>query len=338
MSESPFAQVPLEAIQQLSGLRYQFFTIVLLEEFLGGGVCKLTPLELSDKYVALKNETNVYRLRKEMIGYGLFVNVIVEIVTKKFNNTAKIAVTEEPETEAPKSDLQNLQPESESTAKIAVINNNDKQNAAKIAETPENELQKLQQSTAKIAGMEVANKDLEFKEIINKNSLSPRAREPDDFPDAEILESGKRGIPIAALIPENTETDEYQFNQTLVEALKIRLKSPVKLPDEYRWSQAIGWAWQNQFPAEQCIEVFDLCETIRKLNKGRWSISPELWQRNIPKIESLREEIEELKTGAKKSGNPKQPKYPGKTNGTGAVHSSTDFDDARFAGKTKPGI
>lgn len=151
-------------MQQLKGIRYQLFTIVMLEEFEGGGVCRSTPAELSRRWKPLENESNCARIRKGLIQDGWFIEVPGGIVTRKFEDTAKIAVIETTAGD----ELQKLQSQNENTAKIAVME--------------EKELQKLQCDTAKIAGTEIANKDLDFKEInILNTHINARAR-AESFP------------------------------------------------------------------------------------------------------------------------------------------------------------
>lgn len=160
-----FAKAEIEVIQELSGFKLSLFLAVRHEEFLDG-VCRLSPAELSRKYKQLSNESNTARTRKQMIKDGWFIEVDGGIITKTFNTTAKIAVNNNDE-------LQKLQYNEQNTAKIAV---NSVDETAKIAVTGTNELQKLQSNTAKIAGTEIALKDLDFKKNLSLSSSGGESR------------------------------------------------------------------------------------------------------------------------------------------------------------------
>jgi hypothetical protein len=185
-----FAQIPLEAMLGLKGQKYLIFSFVAVEEFLGGGVCKLTPKQLSDKYPPLGAYDNLSRYMKEMVESpeGWLIKVEGGYKTKSFEPTANFAVEREEWEKAfldalvnhrftqakyegdwspgnvqkyartlekfasAEGDLLSFYRENEidGTAKIAVL----KEEAAKIAVERANELQKSQskpESTAKIA-------------------------------------------------------------------------------------------------------------------------------------------------------------------------------------------
>jgi hypothetical protein len=120
-----------------------------------------------------------------------------------------------------------------------------------------------------------------------------RVEENAPTPKKEKVVGNLRGIPVQEIIGDETD-DESEFFREVVDGLKTRLNTPTRLPNERKWLESVEWSWQNRFPPEQTLEVFDLLEKIRKKKKAVWSVSPELWQSSIPKIESLRIELENL--------------------------------------------
>lgn len=136
----------------------------------------------------------------------------------------------------------------------------------------------------------------DFKE--EKDSLSQRAdaREENSLKFEFLDDVQKRAVSAANLFDLPEAEAERQYFEILIAALKEkhRLNAPMILPDESRWKKAVDAGWKNQISAAQAIDVYDLLEAIRVKKRAEWTISPELWQRRMGKIETLRLELENL--------------------------------------------
>lgn len=163
---------------------------------------------------------------------------------------------------------------------------------------------------------------LEENEILREESLSPRTREAeadppeekfDDLPRRERFDDLRSGISVHEMLDLKHDAEFQAYNRKIVEGLKIRHGTRAHLPNRERWEAVIERAWQNEFPAEQSLEVFDLLEEIRELNDGDWTITPNYWEENIPRVNERRRELEKLKKGVKNRNGNKSNKPVGAT-------------------------
>lgn len=140
------------------------------------------------------------------------------------------------------------------------------------------------------------------KRNIGEISLSARAREENSqktLPEKKRFDDGRSGYSVHELMNFRRDPEFLMYTNTIVEGLKIRHGTKARLPNRDQWEAKIEAAWENEFPAGQCLEVYDLLVKIRELRDGDWNITPRYWEENIPRINQLRRELEKLeKRGA----------------------------------------
>lgn len=265
-----FAQIPQDAILELKGLRFHLFAIVQLEMFKGGGVCKLSAKELSDHYPVLGNYDSLCRFRKAMISDGWLIEAVGGLVTRSFNDTDISSVD---------TDISSV--EEEKPLIFNQLNTNGFNNTDEISVNTEKPTDEISVNTDEISGTQIA---------LNRNLISiqetDNKKEEKNAHPHEIQSSEKETL--------QKNTSDYEL---FSDGMKLRLKTPKQLPKKEIWDGLFTFWTNNGYSADNLLETFDLLEEIKTMKEAPWHITPKTIEGFIGKIESLRQEAENLLNG-----------------------------------------
>lgn len=88
-----------------------------------------------------------------------------------------------------------------------------------------------------------------------------------------------------------------------IEGLKLRLKTPVVLPDAHRWLPAIARAKLNGYDGQHFLDVYDVLENLRRIQAKNYRITPEMIERDVGNLPDRQQELKKLENGEIQNGN-----------------------------------
>jgi hypothetical protein len=119
---------------------------------------------------------------------------------------------------------------------------------------------------------------------LKKNTHTPRAS---GFSFTEI--GTMTGISADQLIDVDTT-----FRDRCVDGFKTRLKTPNALPQEFDYLKLFDLWERNEYTPENLLQTYDLLEAIRLAKGASWQVTPKTLEKNLGKIESLKQELQKI--------------------------------------------
>ncbi len=178
-----------------------------------------------------------------------------------------------------------------------------------------------------------------YKEVLNQrinqriNHEEEESHTPAQTPDFEVQNiNGKRGISVDQIIPEKLSNTD--FRQVCETGMKLRLKTPTRLPKQEEWFRVFNFWQTNDYDADELLETFDLLDEIRQKRGAGWLVTPALVEKNIGKLESLNVELENLENLTNEVSNgsiqPNNKGSYGQQRDTRAVNDYNAVESARY--------
>lgn len=140
------------------------------------------------------------------------------------------------------------------------------------------------QETKKNEEISITNANKQTKGYLQIGKNSPQTAD-------EIGEAiwGQPDVPAAS--------PRANYFQICTDGMKKRLKTPTRLPEHWKWQRVFEFWRDNNGSAEDFLTIFDLKEEIRIRKKENWMLTPSIMEKCFGKLESLKNELENLKNG-----------------------------------------